>query len=193
MGFTDRTLLARALGLLDPGDVGVVDQGLGADERLRLSGLAALAGAPVAVTDGALSAERTTGGLLDAAGAWSRDALADARQARVGERVSFQLRWPALPPDARCAIFRRVDGEVQRLYPRSSAWSPLSRFRRAGGNPLLELVVEPPAGLQLLDVVLVSGSLADTPWPDGSPAWERLHHSYLEGKGYGVTLELEVG
>ena len=182
MTVSDRTLMAAALGVLDPGDELALGGALGPGEHLRQSGLAALAEVPLAHPLGAPTATRA-----------SRGTLSGDRRARPGDRVSFVLRWPDLPPGARCAVFRRVDQEVQRVYPQGGAWTPLQRFRHRDGAPVLDVVVAPPAGQQWLDVVLVAETLTAEPWPDGSPAWERLHRAFLDGRGYGVTLSLEVG
>lgn len=181
MTVTDRTLLGAALGILDPGDELALDELLGPSEHLRQSGLAAIAGLRVPNALDAPRVEQAASGRLSA-----------ERPVRPGDRVSFVLRWPGLPPDARCAVFRRAEGDTQRVYPRSSTWSPLTSFRQRGGLPLLELIVEPPSGLQHLDVVLISGQLRGEPWPDGSPVWDTLHGSYLEGFGYGVTIDIHV-
>lgn len=183
MALTDRTLMAAALGLLDPGDAEALDETLGAPEALRQSGLAALADVPLAHTLPGPRATRGGAGVL----------AGSERRIRPGQRVSFALDWPDLPANARCAVFRRVGPLVERIYPSGPIWTPLSSFRQREGRPLLELVVEPPAGLQRIDAVLVAGELAAEAWPDDSPWWGRIHEAWLAGRGYGVTLELEVG
>ena len=182
MAVSDRTLMAAALGLLEPGDDLVLGEALGTGEHLRQSGLAALAGVALPNALAGPSAARTSAGVLGAG----------SGPLRVGERASFLLAWPELPEGARCAVFRRAGGQTRRLYPGPSTWTPLSRFRQRDGHPLLELVIEPPAGPQKLDVILVSGELTDRPWPDGDDAWGLLHAAWLAGRGYGVTLEVEV-
>lgn len=182
MAVSDRTLMAAALGLLEPGDDLVLGDALGAGEHLRQSGLAVLAGVALPNALSGPTAARTSAGLLGAANG----------PLRVGERASFLLDWPDLPEGARCAVFRRAAGATRRLYPGPTTWTPLSRFRRRDGSPLLELVLEPPAGQQKLDVILVAGELTDAPWPDGDPAWGLLHQAWLEGRGYGVTIDVDV-
>lgn len=183
MAVSDRTLMAAALGLLDPGDDLLLGDALGTGEHLRQSGLAALAGVALPNARSGPTAARSSAGLLGARGG----------PLRVGDRASFLLEWPDLPEGARCAVFRRAAGQTRRLYPGPSTWTPLSRFRKRDGHPLLELIIEPPAGQQQLDVVLVAGELTATPWPEGDAAWGLLHQAWLEGRGYGVTIEVEVG
>ncbi len=182
MTISDRTLLGAALGVLDPGDALALDEALGPSEHLRQSGLGALAGIPVPNALPGPTLSRGSSGVLSA----------PDRPLRLGERLSFVLCWPGLPEDARCAVFRRVNGERCRVYPKTETWTPLSRFRQRDGLPLLELVVEPPTGPQALDVILVSGDLSERPWPDDSPHWEALHRRYREGQGYGITVDIYI-
>lgn len=182
MSVSDRTLMAGALGVLDPGDALELGELLGPGEHLRQSGLAMLAEVSFPNALPAPRAERMSGGVLHGA----------TCALRPGDRVSFALDWPSLPASACCAVFRRVDEQVRRLYPSGEQWTPLSRFRQERGRPLVQLVVEPPSGRQLLDIVLVAGELITRPWPDGSPVWELLHTGYLEGRAYGVTMEIDV-
>lgn len=182
MSISDRVLMGAALGVLEPGDALALAGEMGASEHLRQSGLAALAEVPLAASLVPPALERVSGGVLDAPG----------RVHRIGSRVSFALRWPDLPPDARCAVFRRASDGLRRLYPGPERWTPLSGFRQREGHPLLELALEPPAGRQQIDVVLVSGALTDRPWSEGSAAWTSLHSAFLRGHGYGVTVELHI-
>lgn len=182
MRVSDRTLVAAALGVLDPGDEAALREGLGPAEHLRQSGLAALAEIPLPNALEAPTVARASGGVLGAT----------SERLRRGDRLSFVLRWPDLPQGARCAVFAREGGAPRLLYPRAAAWTPLQRFRQQDGFPLLQLVVDSPAGHQQIDVVLVAAELCDAPWPADSAAWERLHRGYLEGSGYGVTVEIDV-
>lgn len=176
----DRELLAELLGALEPGDAAWVGDNRTVAQRLRAAGLAACAG---------LAVPRALPGL--AADVCAPDTLDGAPTGRVGDRLVLPLTWAGSLEQARIVVWRECEGTHERIFPRGSAWPTLAAFRQRDAQPVIDLVLAGPAGLQRYDIVLID--LVGPRWADDDPSWERLYAAGRAGGLPGCRVEIRVG
>lgn len=172
---SDLDLAAWAFGALDPGDAAWLSARAGPADRLRAAGLAACAGvlAPCGVP--ALHAEGIAAPLLSGDGVL-----------RPGDRIALPLAWDGPLHESRVTVFRTIGGVAERIFPDDAAWPALGAFPHRHGHPVVDIVLDLPAGKQRFDVVMVHCTIAD------APAWDRLRAAYASGALPGVTVEVTV-
>lgn len=210
MNISEAALLADLLGVLEPGDQAWLTAHATAEHHLRAAGLAACAGLTWKRTLPALqavprAADTLAGDTVAASTPGSEPLPAEPPATPapktyaywpLGDRLVIPLTWAGardLLERARIVVFREAQGRRGRIFPMGTTWPRLTAFRWQDDRPVADIVLTGPRGRQRFDVVLLHESVADQPWEDDDPRWERLYAAGLAGLLPACTVEIDVG